>query len=81
VTVTGLEIHEYDSVCWFLTVARTFRQVETIGDCYVAVAGLPDPRADHALVMAQFANDCVKKMAELVKALEVSLGPDTGDLS
>lgn len=23
-------------------------KVETVGDCYVAVAGVPKPRADHA---------------------------------
>jgi class 3 adenylate cyclase len=64
-----------------LIVFASFWQVETVGDCYVAVSGLPDPRKDHALVMARFAHDCVKKMAELVRVLEVSLGPDTGDLS
>jgi Adenylate and Guanylate cyclase catalytic domain len=56
-------------------------QVETVGDCYVAVAGLPDPRKDHAVVMARFAYDCVNKMIKLVEILEVSLGPDTADLS
>ena len=58
-----------------------FWQVETVGDCYVAAAGLPDPRPDHALVMARFAKDCMKRMNELTKQLETSLGPDTGDLS
>ena len=53
-------------------------QVETVGDCYVAVAGLPDPRPDHASVMARFARDCLKKMNELTKQLETTLGPDTG---
>ena len=45
------------------------------------MAGLPDPRKDHAVVMARFANDCVNKMIKLVEILEVSLGPDTADLS
>jgi hypothetical protein len=55
--------------------------VETIGDCYVAVAGLPEPRKDHAVVMARFARDAMEKMHELTQKLEVTLGPDTGDLS
>jgi hypothetical protein len=52
-----------------------------VGDCYVAVAGVPDPRDDHAVVMAKFARDCRNKMNVLTKQLEVQLGPDTGDLS
>jgi class 3 adenylate cyclase len=34
-------------------------KVETIGDCYVAVTGLPEARKDHAVVMARFANECL----------------------
>lgn len=50
------------------------------GDCYVAVTGLPDPQDDHAVIMARFAKECMQKMSELTKKLEVTLGPDTGDL-
>jgi hypothetical protein len=56
-------------------------QVETVGDCYVAVAGLPVARKDHAIVMARFARDVLYKMNDLTKKLEIELGPDTGDLS
>ena len=36
---------------------------------------------DHAIVMARFAIDCLMKMTNLTHRLEVSLGPDTADLS
>eukprot|EP00980_Cylindrotheca_fusiformis_P015725 scaffold4542_cov110-Cylindrotheca_fusiformis.AAC.2 len=55
-------------------------KVETVGDCYVAAAGLPEPTADHAAVACRFARDCMKKMKGVTLKLEVSLGPDTSEL-
>ena len=50
-------------------------KIETIGDSYVAVVGLPQPRKRHAVQMVKFANDIRKRMMELTKALEPMLGP------
>ena len=49
-------------------------------DCYVAVTGLPEPRDDHAVAMAQFAHDCLERFSSLIRKLEVKLGPGTADL-
>jgi class 3 adenylate cyclase len=68
--------HEFDKIADQLGVFK----VETIGDSYVAVAGLPISRKDHAVVMTRFAYKCLIKMEQRVKELEVSLGPSTGDL-
>eukprot|EP00980_Cylindrotheca_fusiformis_P010899 scaffold2482_cov116-Cylindrotheca_fusiformis.AAC.9 len=55
-------------------------KVETVGDCYVAAVGLPEPKDDHAVVACRFARECLKKMKDATLKLEVSLGPDTSDL-
>eukprot|EP00980_Cylindrotheca_fusiformis_P018334 scaffold5978_cov119-Cylindrotheca_fusiformis.AAC.2 len=55
-------------------------KVETVGDCYVSAAGLPEPTDDHAVVACRFARECLKKMKDVTLKLEVSLGPDTSDL-
>lgn len=59
---------------------RRVYKAETAKDTYTAVAGLPEPRSDHAVVMTRYANECCKKFQFLVRALEKHLGPETGDL-
>lgn len=59
---------------------RGIFKVETVGDCYVAVAGVPEAKKDHAVAMLRFARDCQARMAALSHQLEVTLGPDTADL-
>jgi hypothetical protein len=69
--------HAFDK----LAKRRGVFKVETIGDCYVAVTGLPEPQSDHAVRMTKFAKECNTKMTEVTKKLDVRLGPDTSDLS
>ncbi|GKY99131.1 hypothetical protein MPSEU_000868600 [Mayamaea pseudoterrestris] len=59
---------------------RKVFKVETVGDCYVAVTGVPEPQKDHATIMCRFARDCMLQMKSLTKKLEKALGPDTGEL-
>jgi len=55
-------------------------KIETIGDSYVAVCGLPDPREDHAVVMAKFATEVRLTTQQLTKGLKRVLGEDTEEL-
>jgi class 3 adenylate cyclase len=68
--------HEFDVIAK----RRRVFKVEVVGDCYVAVCGLPDPRRDHAVVMAKFASECLSQMYNITRKLEVELGPDTTEL-
>lgn len=54
--------------------------METIGDCYVAVCGLPTPRKRHAAIMTRFARQCLFQLNEITLKLEDVLGPGTREL-
>jgi class 3 adenylate cyclase len=56
-------------------------KVETIGDCYVAATGLPEPQANHAEIMVRFTRSCLIKINDLTRSLEATLGPGTADLT
>lgn len=45
-------------------------KLETIGDCYVAATGLPEPNKDHAVIMTRFAFEALHKMQETTRKLD-----------
>jgi class 3 adenylate cyclase len=57
-------------------------KIKTIGDAYMVVAGLPEPRADHAQAAAEMALDMQSEAGRLGEALGLDLafriGIDTG---
>jgi class 3 adenylate cyclase len=55
-------------------------KVETIGDSYMCVTGVPEPDPEHHISMAKFAYQCVKKMDQVTEELDILLGPGTKDL-
>lgn len=59
---------------------RRVYKVEVVGDCYVAVCGLPDPRKNHAVVMAKFAMSCLDRLDVTTQKLMAELGPETAEL-
>jgi class 3 adenylate cyclase len=59
---------------------RVFK-VETIGDCYVAVTGVPHAQDKHASIMTKFANECMTRMRYVLPDLVSVLGEDVAELS
>jgi class 3 adenylate cyclase len=56
-------------------------KIETIGDCYMAVTGLPEPQEDHAVRMVNFARECmIMKAPQVLRGLSHQLGEDTSEL-
>lgn len=63
-----------------LAIKRDVFKVETIGDCYLAATGLPNPQSDHAFRMVKFARDCLQKVPVLTAKLAETLGDGTRNL-
>ncbi|CAB9505284.1 Receptor-type guanylate cyclase gcy [Seminavis robusta] len=68
---------EFDQICE----RRRILKIETVGDSYTAVAGIPNSQKDHAVRASRFALDCMARMHRLVSELEITFGPDTSELN
>jgi adenylate cyclase len=57
-------------------------KIKTIGDAYMVVGGLPEPRADHAIAMAQFAIDMRSELQRindvLGESIDIRIGINSG---
>jgi class 3 adenylate cyclase len=57
-------------------------KIKTIGDCYMAVCGLPKPRPDHARVMTEMALDMLRVLGEFNRDrgtnLQLRIGLNSG---
>ncbi len=64
----------------FDAVAETYdlEKIKTIGDCYMMVGGLPEPRADHAEVVAEAALEIRERVKEVGEALGIALSVRVG---
>lgn len=65
-----------------LSIKHGLEKIKTIGDCYMAVAGLPEPNKNHAESTARFALEAKDLMHNYVtpdgQKLQFRIGVDTG---
>lgn len=60
---------EFDKIAAKMNVFK----LDRIGDCYIAVTGLPEERKDHCVVLCRFANECRSKMYDVIDQLKCEL--------
>ena len=67
-----------------LTDARGLEKIKTIGDCYMAVGGVPQARADHCEAVAGLALDLVEEISRFnaghATSLRLRIGMHTGEV-
>jgi len=82
--VVGL-LDEIFSTFDHLAEAHGVEKIKTIGDAYMAVAGLPVPRADHAVAVASMALGMLEEFREVMRirglSMEVRIGIHSGPVA
>jgi class 3 adenylate cyclase len=66
-----------------LTEKHGLEKIKTIGDAYMVVGGLPNPRADHAEAVAQMALDMQSAIAQIAltqESRQIRIGINTGSV-
>jgi class 3 adenylate cyclase len=48
-------------------------KLDRVGDCYIAVTGLPTPTEHHAEILCEFAHECRNKMFEVMEKISAHL--------
>jgi class 3 adenylate cyclase len=72
-------LNEVFSLFDHLAEKHGLEKIKTIGDAYMAVAGLPMPRPDHAEAVAQMALDMKREITQVAGGqLQVRIGIHTG---
>jgi adenylate cyclase len=65
-----------------LAIRHGIEKIKTIGDAYMAAAGLPEPRSDHAEVIAEFALGTLEALKHINRGeedpLRIRIGIHTG---
>jgi adenylate cyclase len=75
-------LDELFSECDELARRHQVEKIKTIGDCYMAVCGVPDPRPDHAVALADMALEMLQRLKQFNKthgsSLRIRIGLNTG---
>ena len=80
ISILNVVFSEFDHLVGFFGLEK----IKTIGDAYMVAAGLPEPRDDHAVVMAKLAREmcaCVDRLNTVLETpVSVRIGIESGSV-